>query len=313
MKQDILVVGSMNMDLVVEAERYPDAGETILGNNFEQTPGGKGANQAVSIGKLKGNVGFIGACGEDYFGDELLTRMKQNGVEVEKVFRAKESTGVANITVEKQGVNRIIVVQGANKCLTPDLIDEFKEEIKKAEIILIQLEIPIETVLQVIELAHKLGTKVILDPAPAQNLPKNIYSKIDYLLPNEGELDQLVADYNLKTETEKINQLLNWGVGTVLVTKGKEGISVYDSQKKEDYQAIELEAVDTTGAGDAFAGAFAFGLKNNYSLRKAVQFANIVAGFSTTKLGAQRSFPDLSELEEFCDQQNLNGELVKKI
>ncbi|AZR73752.1 ribokinase [Anoxybacter fermentans] len=305
MKNDILVVGSMNMDLVVQTDRYPKKGETIIGNDFKLVPGGKGSNQALTIGKLGGNVSFIGACGKDYFGDILLSSLKKGGVNTDAVYRLEESTGIAAITIEKNGDNRIIIVQGANSKLTPEMIDTLKNKISRAKIVLLQLEVPLETVIHTIELAHQYNTKVILDPAPARKLPENIYHKIDYLLPNEGELDLLLKDYNLPTLEDKVAQLLDWGVGAVLVTRGEKGISLYTKGMQKTFEAIKVEVVDTTAAGDAFAGAFSLGLYRNWSIEESINYARIVAALTVTKLGAQSSLPDISEVEKFKKEKGL--------
>ncbi|SJZ32788.1 ribokinase [Selenihalanaerobacter shriftii] len=302
---DILVIGSMNMDLVVQTGRYPDKGETIIGKDFDQIPGGKGANQALAVGKLGGSVSFIGACGNDNFGDELLSSLKTGGVNVDNVFRVEENTGIAAITVEEDGDNRIIVVSGANSKLSSSMIDKLEDEIKEVEAILLQMEIPLKTIVHTIELAHQYQTTVILDPAPAQELPEDIYEQIDYLLPNEGELELLLQDYNLTTTQEQVDQLLDWGVGTILLTRGKNGIILYTKGRQEHYKAIEVEAVDTTAAGDSFAGAFAYGLQQGWSEEKAIKFGNQVAALVVTKLGAQSSLPTIEDVEEFKQERGL--------
>lgn len=306
MDNDILVVGSMNMDLIVQTNRYPQQGETIFGNDFKLVPGGKGANQALAIGKLGGSVSFIGACGNDYFGDMLLASLKEGKVNVDNVCKVKEHTGIASITVEKNGDNRIIVAQGANSKLTPEIIDAMEKKISRAKIILLQLEIPLETVVRTINIAYSYQTKVILDPAPAQRLPEDIFRKIDYLLPNEGELDLLMRDHCFLHSNEKIDKLLSCGVGTVLVTKGDKGVSLYAKDKQATYQATKVDAVDTTAAGDAFAGAFAYGLQRRWDEDKAIKFANFAAALAVTKLGAQSSLPSREEVIGFIRGRNIN-------
>ena len=305
MHNKVLVVGSMNMDLVVQTERYPQTGETIIGKYFKEIPGGKGANQAVAVGKLGGQVSFIGACGIDHFGDSLISNLEEAGVKTDSIFRLEESTGVAAITVEDSGDNRIVVVPGANGKLRKTMIDKRENEIKEAEVILLQMEIPLETIIHTINLADKYQTTVILDPAPAQKLPEDIYDKIDYLLPNEGELDLLLEDYRFKNRQEKIDQLLSWGVNKVLLTKGKNGITLYTNDEEQDYAAIEVEAVDTTAAGDSFAGAFAYCLQQGWDEEKSIRFANQVAALAVTKLGAQTSLPSLSEVKAFQQERGL--------
>lgn len=195
-----LVIGSMNMDLVFKTPEVPEKGETILGSSFQQIPGGKGANQAAAIGKLGGKVEFIGACGQDDYGDFLLHSLTQKGVITNNVFRIEENTGIAGIIVEADGDNRIIVVQGANSSLSTKMIAQIEEKIKNAGYLLLQMEIPLKTIIYCIELACYHQTRVILDPAPAQKLPEEIYSNIDFLLPNKGELELLLEEYNSEEE-----------------------------------------------------------------------------------------------------------------
>lgn len=295
---EIIVVGSMNMDFVYSVDRYPQPGETLIGNEFVVTPGGKGANQAATIGKLGGNVSFFSARGNDIYGEQLLANLKKLGVNVDNVYRFDDvSTGVAAITVEKKGENRIIVVPGANNKLAPVTIDKIREEIIKADVVLLQLEIPLETVIKAIEIAHEHQTKVVLDPAPARELPEDIYGKIDYLLPNEGELSLLCRKYNLKSENEKINKLLDLGVGGIIITKGGQGATYYAKDEVINQSAFKTEVVDTTGAGDAFAGGFVFGLQNGWDIKDTMRFAACVAGLSVTKQGAQSSLPTLEEVK----------------
>lgn len=296
---DIVVVGSMNMDFVYSVDRYPQQGETIFGNGFAVTPGGKGANQAATIGKLGGNVSFVSARGNDIYGEELLVNLQKLGVNVEHVYGFENTTtGVAAITLENEGKNRIIVVPGANNKLSLSTIDNFKEEIIKAQVVLLQFEIPLETVIKTIEIAHEHQTKVVLDPAPARELPEEIYQKIDYLLPNEGEISQLCKGYNLKTEKEKIYKLLDLGVGGIIITKGDQGATYYAKDQIIQQSAIKTDVVDTTGAGDAFAGGFAFGLQKGWDIKDIMKFASCVAGLSVTKKGAQNSLPTMAEVEE---------------
>ena len=302
MSNEIVVIGSMNMDLVVETTTVPQKGETVLGNDFHQIPGGKGANQAMAAGKLGGNVNFIGACGNDNFGDALLSNLKKGGVNVENIHRVEENTGIASITIEKDGDNRIIVIPGANHLLTPKIITEHIDIIKKASVLLLQLEIPINTMEKAVEIADKYNTTIILDPAPAQKLNSDIYNKIDYLLPNQGELENLINDSSLSFE-DKINKLLKMGVKNLVLTKGKDGINVYNKNDVKYYSTLDVKTVDTTAAGDAFAGALAYGLQKNWDENKIYKFANKVAAISVTKIGAQSSLPTMQEVKTFSKKE----------
>ncbi|HEY8392267.1 MAG TPA: ribokinase [Capillibacterium sp.] len=296
---EIVVVGSMNMDFVVSVERYPQRGETIIGKEFLMSPGGKGANQAATIGNLGGDVTFLAACGKDIFGDQLLTNLKSFGVNVEHVIRCEDTpTGIASITLESKGENRIVVIPGANHRLSVSNIERLAEEIKKAKVVLLQLEIPLETVLRTIEIAYEHNIQVVLDPAPARKLPEEIYAKIDYILPNEGEITQLCAGYNLITEKERINKLLALGVGGILITKGEQGVTYYSTEQTITQPAIQTKVVDTTGAGDIFAGAFVFGLQKGWALEDSIKFATCAAGLSVARQGAQSSIPTFTEVKE---------------
>jgi len=302
MNDKIVVIGSMNMDLVVETDKIPKKGETVLGNKFHQIPGGKGANQAMAAGKLGGNVSFIGACGDDNFGDILLSNLKKEGVNTKNIHRVKENTGIASITVETDGDNRIIVVPGANHSLTPKIITKHADIIKNASVLLLQLEIPINSVEKAIELGDKFETTIILDPAPAQKLNSEIYNKIDYLLPNEGELKNLLDNNNLNLN-EKIDKLLELGVSNLILTKGKDGITVYNKNNTMNYSSLKVNTVDTTAAGDAFAGALAYSLQRNWNEDKIYKFANKVAAISVTNLGAQSSLPTIKEVNSFSEKE----------
>ena len=291
----------MNMDLVVQTKNFPQQGETVVGKNFHQAPGGKGANQALAAAKLGADVKFIGACGNDYFGEDLLASLEKGGVETEDVYRLDVSTGIANITVEADGNNRIIIVPGANQHLTPELIAEHKDTIQAAELILLQLEIPLTTIQQIIELAAEVETKVLLDPAPVKDLTPEIYQNVDYLLPNEGELKSLLPE--LESRGARANKLLELGVDKVLLTKGEQGITLYSQEQVKNFAAVSVDAVDTTAAGDAFAGGFAYGLQQGWSEAKAVDYASLVAALSVTVEGAQPSLPTSKEVRKFKQQK----------
>lgn len=300
------------MDLTVFTDRYPKDEETIIGKRFLKKPGGKGANQAVSVGKLDGNVDFIGACGNDFFGDELLESLKKYNVNIENVLRLDEDSGIASIIVKNNGGNKIIVVPGANKFLTPDRVKKIDKLISESEIIMLQLEIPKSTVEYVVTKANNLNKTIIFDPAPAQKLSDELLSKIDYLLPNEHELEQLINTKNNVSYNKKIEILLNKGVNNVLLTRGSKGVSHYHDNMKQNFSALNVNTVDTTGAGDSFAGGFALGLSKGLPTSKAIELGIIVAGFSVTKSGAQESFPTINNLESFCNKQNISNNFLNE-
>lgn len=293
------------MDLVIEADHYPKEGETIIGGRFEQIPGGKGANQALAAAKLGDEVEFIGACGDDSFAPKLKSSLKSGGAKIDNIFEIKGvSTGVAVITVDPAGNNRIIVSPGANYELNLERIEKIKNKIIEAEIILLQLEIPISAIKKIVEIAAKNNTKIILDPAPAQKLSDYILSKVDYLLPNEGELDLLLTEIEAKNRSEKINVLLNKGVKNIIVTEGQKGINLYNKKRKLHLDSLQVKAVDTTAAGDVFAGAFAASLIKENNIKNALEFAVKAAAYSVTKRGAQSSIPDQNELNEFLVERS---------
>ena len=306
MSNKIVVIGSMNMDLVFETERNPEKGETLTGKNFMTTPGGKGANQACAAGKLGGDVSFISARGNDGFGNELIRSLSKNNVNVDKVYCIDETTtGTAGIVVEACGDNRIIVIPGANAYVTPDKVIEQEDLIKDAGYMLLQMEVPIETVICAIELGYKHGVKVILDPAPAQKLPEEIYSKIEYLLPNKGELDMLLEDYDLPNIEEKVQKMLDLGVKNLLVTLGKDGCRLVNKTEDKHFPEIPVKVVDTTAAGDTFAGGLACGLQQNMTVENAINLAMTAATISVTKAGAQISMPTIEEVKTFDNSKYL--------
>jgi len=302
MEDSILVIGSMNMDLVVQTETFPKKGETVVGKEFQQAPGGKGANQALAAAKLGADVEFIGACGDDYFGEELISSLQAGGVDTSSIYKLDTSTGIANITVEGDGDNRIIIIPGANNKLSPDLIDNYEAKIKDAKLILLQLEIPLVTVEYIIKLAAQYDTKVLLDPAPVKDLSSEIYQNVDYLLPNEGELASLLPE--LSRRGLRANKLLDLGVDKVLLTKGQQGLTLYSKDKIKNYNSLSVEVVDTTAAGDAFAGGFAYGLQQGWSDEKAIEFAREVAALSVTVAGAQPSLPTAKEVRNFRQKRS---------
>jgi ribokinase len=295
----------MNMDLVVETERYPEEGETIIGGKFEQIPGGKGANQALAAAKLGDDVEFIGACGDDSFAPKLKSSLKSGGAEIANIFEVKGvSTGVAVITVDPEGNNRIIVSPGANYELDPARIEKIKDKIIEAEIILLQLEIPVKTIARIVEIASANNTKIILDPAPAQKLSDQILAKVDYLLPNEGELDLLLKDTEVKDRSDQINLLLDKGVKNIIVTEGEKGVNFYNKKEQLHFDSLKVKAVDTTAAGDVFAGSFAANLVKTNDFEEAIDFAVKAAAYSVTKRGAQSSIPDKKELSKFLAERS---------
>jgi len=291
-EQKVLVIGSINMDLVTQTNIVPKVGETVLGTSFFTIPGGKGANQAVAATRLGGDVTMLGCVGDDAFGQELKQNLSKQGVTTNYIKTVQNtSSGIASITLS-EGDNSIIVVPGANHKLTPDMVRENEEIIADADIILLQLEIPLESVKVAIELASKHNVPVVLNPAPIQSLPKELLLQATYITPNEHEQESLLLKGELtEEETEQVKQ-------KCIVTQGSQGVLIY--QKKEEIiPGYKVKAVDSTGAGDTFNGALAVSLSNGNTLKEACQFANAAAALSVTKLGAQSGMPSLEEVEKF--------------
>lgn len=304
----ITVVGSLNMDLVVFADKIPRPGETVLGKNFKQVPGGKGANQANAAAKLGADVNMIGCVGNDSFGVQLRESLKRDGVNVEHVLvKQNVSTGVAIILVEASGDNCITVASGANFSITEDNITEVRNIITASDVILLQLEIPIDIVKSAIFVAKSAGSTVILNPAPAAELDTEILKNTDILTPNETELELLSRH---KTDTlDNLKAagaiLLNKGVKELVITLGSKGCLHMTKETATHYNAYKVDAVDTTAAGDSFNAALAVYLSEGKTMKEAIEFAMKVGAMTVTKEGAQTSLPLLNEVADF-DQWIIN-------
>ena len=285
----ITVIGSANMDLVVQTDVFPKQGETVLGQLFTTVPGGKGANQAVAAARLGGNVHMVANVGNDSFGDELLENLLGNSVDISGVTESTGvATGIANILLSG-GDNRIIVVPGANYELTPTCIDEMKETIRKSKLVLLQLEIPIPTIVHTLKICAELNVPVLLNPAPAGGFQNGFMTHLTYLTPNETECEQIFGP-DLEAALESYpNQLI--------VTLGSAGARYYDGEKHVIVEGFKTEVVDTTGAGDTFNGAFAYAIVEGFELTEAVKFANAAASLSVEKFGAQGGMPARADVE----------------
>lgn len=293
----ICVVGSLNMDLTIYTEKMPLLGETMHGHDFITNCGGKGANQAVAVGKLGGDVSMIGLVGNDDFGRALLENLKNNHVDTSAVEQLDgTSTGIAMITVVN-GNNFIILNGGANQQVKPGYIDKHIDKIREADIVVLQLEIPIETVAYTIKLAKELGKKVILDPAPAQKLPDEVYQGLYLIKPNETEVSILTGT-DSSTEDgvlEGIQNLKKLGVLNAMVTVGKDGVIVNDGNITLHKYTPSVKVADTTAAGDCFTGALALSLSQGKSMEDSVAFANAAATVAVMREGAQVSLPSYEE------------------
>lgn len=310
MKKPIVVVGSINLDLVVGTDRIPTVGETVAGKTFNTFFGGKGANQAVAVAKLGYPVAMVGCFGTDAFGAQLRQGLNDAGVDTDRVSCVEGPSGVALITTSSHGENSIVVVPGANSCLDPALIEKATPLLERAGIILTQLEIPFDTVNYLAEFAERNNIPLMLDPAPARDLPLSLLRRASWITPNETEIQALLKrtivsddDYYAAAES-----LLSCGTKNVLLKIGSRGALVAQQDgTKEMVPAFSVDAVDTTAAGDAFNGGFAVGLMKNMNAVESVRFASAVAAISVTRPGAQPSMPALHEVEQFIAEHTLRA------
>lgn len=300
----IVVIGSLNMDMVVRTNRAPNAGETLMGQAFALSPGGKGANQAVAAARLGAEVSMIGSVGKDTFGSEMLEIIKQEGIHIEHISVSEtEATGVASIVIEEDGENRIIVVPGANIDLSVDDIQALESVISQAEMIVMQLEMELAMSEHAIAIAHRHGIPVILNPAPARVLKDEMLGQVSYLTPNETEagiLTGMTVD-SLETAEQAARILLQKGVKNVIVTLGSKGALIVNAEGAKSVPGFPVKAIDTVAAGDSFNGALAQQLVLGKTLEETVSFANAVGALAVGKEGAIPSLPQLSEVEQFLN------------
>lgn len=298
MNPKIVVVGSSNTDLVVQVPYFPAPGETILGDDFLMARGGKGANQAVAAARLGADVTFVSRLGQDSFGEMALKACEAEQINTDFIsFDEEKASGVALIMVDQDGENVIAVAGGANNTLMPDDVIAAEPAIKKADCVLLQLEIPLETVKTAVTLANKHNTLVILNPAPAMPLPPELLQAIDILTPNETEAAILgLVDSNSFDDNQHVHQS---GIKTIVMTLGSKGALLIQDGLKQQIPAYPISVVDTTAAGDGFNGALAVGLANGRSLPDAVDFANAAGALAASKAGAQPSLPTLAEVKQF--------------
>lgn len=298
----IVVIGSLNMDIVLETPRMPQIGETIAGSNISFVPGGKGANQAYAIGKLGGDVAMIGAVGADSSGEALLSNLQSAGVKTEGIEVIDGvPTGQAYIMVDENGDNSIILIAGTNGKVTKEIIQNHMDIIESCDIIVMQMEIPVEVICYVKTLAKQLGKIVILDPAPAKaDFPDELWKDVDYIKPNETELGILTHQSidSVESAKEGAEKMLEKGVKHVLVSLGSEGCLFVTREETHFYPAHKVKAVDTTAAGDSFTAAFALAISQGKSHEEAIAFGQKVAAIVVTRKGAQTSIPTMGEIEE---------------
>lgn len=302
MNRKILIVGSLNMDIVVKVDNMPKVGETVMGWDLCYIPGGKGANQACAVGKLSGNAAMLGKVGNDTFGETLLESLQQANVDIAGIENSEATTGTALIWVNSQGDNSIIVTAGANAECDLPYIETHRQAILDADIVIVQMEIPQEAVYGLIRLAKELGKTVILNPAPAPaDFPSALYPCIDYITPNETELE-ILSNMEVNTVGQiarAAETLLSKGVGKVVVTCGKLGAMLVDADGWNLYPVIDVPVTDTTAAGDSFNAGFAVALTEGKTEAGAIAFANKVATLVVTRPGAQSSIPTRAEVDSF--------------
>ena len=298
----VVVVGSLNMDLAIKAEKQPQAGETVLGEEFGMFTGGKGFNQALAAARLGAEVAMVGRLGADLFGDELMSMLTDDKVDGRFVVRdAEAGTGIASIFIGPEGENRIVVVPRANMRLTVADVERASSCIAAADILLLQLEVPIEASQNAAEIARANDTLVILDPAPAQELPDSFLRLADILTPNELETESLsgvnVSDQKGVEQAAQI--IFDKGVPTVVLTLGDRGALLLTADLKKIVPAYRVNVVDTTAAGDAFCGALATALAQGKTIEDALTFANAAGALAVTVLGAGPAIPTSESITEF--------------
>ena len=295
----VLVIGSTNIDISVEVDRFPIKGETLIGNSIAYKYGGKGANQACALGKLGADVTFLTCVGNDAHGHEIIEYLTSVGVKTDKVkYTEAYPTGTATITVDANGDNIIVVIQGANKGCDVSYIRENEDSFRNCDYVLLQMEIPFDAIEEAILLAAKYSKKVVLNPAPAsKELNKTLYKHITYMTPNEVEINVMAGDGD--TLEENACHLLALGIDNVLVTLGSEGARLFsDATESIHVPAYKVEAVDTVAAGDCFNGAFVAALDRGENVREALKFANRASAIAVMRKGAQESIPTKEEMEQ---------------
>jgi len=303
----VLVVGSINTDMVVRVPRLPAVGETVLGVDFRQVSGGKGGNQAVAAARAGAVVAMVGCVGGDQFGSKVVDELRENGVDVSQLHRLSDAvSGVALIAVDTDGQNCITVAPGANVGLTPEMVRQAEPLIAAAGVVLLQLEVPVEAVMEAATIAANYETPIILDPAPAGPLPDRLWSHLAVVTPNVVEAEALTG-HRIRGEGDACaaaDALIGRGVESVVVTLGASGLLVATRNDRTVLKGFPVEAVDTTAAGDAFAGALAARLAEGTDLIMAARFANAAAAVAVTRLGAQPSIPTRDEIANMLRSAN---------
>lgn len=299
--KSICVIGSLNMDLVVKVEDRPKGGQTVIGGEFKEVPGGKGANQAVAMARLGGKVNMIGKVGKDGFGETLLNALKNDNVNTEYINKEDIATGVAMITVDKNAENSIVVAPGANFKVDKNYIDTNIKGIEMSDIVVLQLETPLDTINYALKKSKELGKYTILNPAPAVKLDDEIIANVDLLTPNETELE-ILSGIEIKNEDDILRAakvMIEKGVKELIVTLGSKGSLYINKEKSMFKNAYKVKAIDTTAAGDSYTGALAVAFANGKNIEEAMDFASKVGALSVQKEGAQSSLPTIEDVENF--------------
>lgn len=299
-KKSIVIIGSSNTDMVIKTSHLPEPGETVIGGEFFMNAGGKGANQAVAASRLGGRVSFIAKLGDDIFGRQALSLFKKEKLDISAVLTdRKKASGIALITVDNKAENCIVVASGANASLLPKDLKKFSNKITAASIVLMQLETPLETIVYASGLAAGKKIITILNPAPACQIPGELFKHISIITPNEKEAAVLTGlpVHNVATAKQAAIALHKKGVSTVIITLGAKGALIYNGNKFFMVAAPRVKAIDTTAAGDVFNGALAVALSEDKSILQAVEFACNAAAIAVTRLGAQSSAPFRREIK----------------
>ena len=301
----IIVIGSSNTDLIAQVKEFPKAGETIRGDAYLQAMGGKGANQAIAAHRLGGEVKFVSSLGKDPNGINAMDYYKKERLDASlSLITDKATSGVAMIWVDSKGENSIVIIAGANELLSPEYIRSIEQEILKADMVVMQMEIPYDTVKTVCDIAHRNGIKVFLNVAPARVLDADMIRKTDILVVNETEAETIAGEIIEHIGEEGIvDRLLKMGANTVILTLGKRGSFMKNKQMQLHVPAFNVDAVDTTAAGDTFCGALAARLSCGAEWREALEFATAAAAICVTRMGAQPSIPATDEVLDFIAKQ----------
>ncbi|EKO3675193.1 ribokinase [Vibrio metschnikovii] len=301
----LVVLGSVNADHVLQVPTFPRPGETLHGRNYQVIPGGKGANQAVAAARLKADIGFIACVGDDAFGIESCERFKLDGMDIRGVkVQADCPTGIAMIQVSDHGENSICLSAEANDRLTAEAIEDDLPSIRAASYLLMQLETPIDGIIKAAQVAKQAKTNVVLNPAPARELPSSLLSCVDVITPNETEAQVLtgITVTDDASAQQAATVLHQQGIEIVIITLGAKGVWLSENGRGQLIPGFRVSATDTTAAGDTFNGAFVTGLLENMPLESAIKFAHAAAAISVTRFGAQTSIPTRQEVDEFLAQ-----------